>query len=97
MLNQTDPWRYHRNLGRVPKIALPFFLLVPVFVFLGILGLDSDIFHFLVCSWALLVLVMLVMTHEARCPRCGQRFYAKGLDFLANDQNLPSLRVPEVR
>jgi tRNA(Ile2) C34 agmatinyltransferase TiaS len=35
----------------------------------------------LVYGWMLFGLVMLAVTHEARCPRCGQRFYAKGAEF----------------
>jgi hypothetical protein len=32
-------------------------------------------------GWMIFGLVMIILTHEIRCPRCGQRFYAKGADF----------------
>jgi len=38
-------------------------------------------FWILTLSWMLFVIVMLILTHELKCPRCGQRFYAKGADF----------------
>jgi len=36
---------------------------------------------FLIFGWMGLVIVMVIITHELKCPRCGKRFYVKGLSF----------------
>ena len=81
MLDQADPWRQHRVLKRVGSVSILFLFLTVAFVLFGLIDLRSRGFHLLVYGWMLFGLVMLTVTHEARCPRCGQRFYAKGADF----------------
>jgi hypothetical protein len=81
MLDQADPWRHHRILKRIGRVSAIFISLTVAFVALGLIDMRSRGFQMLICCWVLFVLVMLTATHEARCPRCGQRFYAKGLEF----------------
>jgi DNA-directed RNA polymerase subunit RPC12/RpoP len=76
MPNQPDPWRRFRVLRRVGIVSVIFFF--SSFAFVGLGRLDGRLVAY---GWMLFVLVMLTVTHEARCPRCGQRFYAKGFEF----------------
>jgi ribosomal protein L37E len=77
----ADPWRYHRALKSIGLISILLVFLIAASVALGLISERSRGFHLLVYCWMVLGLVMLTATHEVRCPRCGQRFYAKRLDF----------------
>lgn len=81
MLDSADPWSRHLFLKRIGSVSILFFFLTFAFVLFGQIDMRSRGFHVLVYVWMLFVLVMLTLTHEARCPRCGQRFYAKGAEF----------------
>lgn len=81
MIDQTDPWKHFRILRRVGIVSVLFFSLAAAFFVLGQIDMHSRGFHALTFGWMLVVLVMLAVTHEAKCPQCGQRFYAKGADF----------------
>jgi hypothetical protein len=81
MVNRTDPWRRHRFLKRVRVGSLLFVFLTSAFVLFGQIDVGSRDFNVLVGGWMLFVLVMMAVAHETRCPRCGQRFYSKGMDF----------------
>jgi len=81
MASPDDPWRRYRVLKRVSLAAILFLFLTFALVSFGQVDMRSRWFHLLVFGWMILVLVMLTLTHEVRCPRCGQRFYAKGADF----------------
>jgi len=52
-----------------------------ILVTIGQLDMRSQPFRVLTFGWIVFGLVMLTVTHEVRCPRCGQRFYAKGAEF----------------
>src|SRR5580704_14853342 len=80
MLHQADPWRQHRVLKRVGSISILILFLIMAFVLFGQINLRSRGFHLFIYGCILFGLVILTVTHEARCPRCGQRFYAKGAD-----------------
>ena len=41
----------------------------------------SELMHLLFLGWAIFVIAMLTMYHEVRCPRCGKRFHAKGVEL----------------
>ncbi len=77
----ADPWRFHRALKRVGVISAFFIFLIVASVVLGLVDERSRGFHLLIYCWISFVFVMLTVTHEVRCPRCGQRFHAKGLDY----------------
>ena len=81
MVSQDDPWRGHRLLKRVSILAILFLLLTFAVVLFGQIDMRSRGIHLLVFGWMIFGLVMLTLTHEIRCPRCGQRFYAKGAEF----------------
>jgi DNA-directed RNA polymerase subunit RPC12/RpoP len=81
MLDQADPWKHHRVLKRIGRVTAIFISMTVAFVALGLIDMRSRGFQMLMYCWMLFVLVMLTVTHEARCPRCGQRFYVKGLEF----------------
>src|SRR5271156_131075 len=81
MLDSADPWSRHRILKRVGRVSILFLLLTFAFVLFGQIDMRSRGFHALVYVWMLFVLFMLTLTHEAKCPRCGKRFYAKGAEF----------------
>jgi|SRR5271154_1352242 len=81
MLDSLDPWRHHRILKRILTVSVIFISLTVVFVALGLIDIESRGLQMLMYCWMLFGLVMLTVTHEARCPRCGQRFYAKGFQF----------------
>ena len=77
----SDPWRYHRILKRIGVTSTLFIFLTVLSVALGLIDERSRALHMVMICWSLLVLVMLTVNHEARCPRCGQRFYVNGLRF----------------
>lgn len=81
MLDPADPWRHHRILKRIGTLSVIFISLTVASVALGLIDTDSRGLQMPMYCWMLFELVMLTVTHEARCPRCGQRFYAKGLQF----------------
>jgi hypothetical protein len=80
-MNQPDPWRYHRILKRVSVVSILVFFLTSAFVFLAGIDTGSLVVRVLGYGWMLLVVVMLTVTHEVRCPQCGHRFYANGSWF----------------
>jgi hypothetical protein len=67
-----------------------------ILVTIGQLDMRSQAFRVLTLGWIVFGLVMLTVTHEVRCPRCGQRFYAKGRSF-GNDERMPPLWTGKVR
>jgi hypothetical protein len=77
----TDPWKHHRILKRIGVTSALLMFLTFASVALGIVNENPRGSRIFIYCWMLLVLVMLILTHEARCPRCGRRFYARGLDF----------------
>jgi hypothetical protein len=77
----TDPWKHHRILKRISVTSALLIFLIFAPVVLGIVNVNSRGLNMAGYCWMFFVLVMLTMTHEARCPRCGRRFYARGLDF----------------
>jgi hypothetical protein len=81
MLDSADPWSRHRTLKRVGRVSIPFFFLTFAFVLFGQIDMRSRGFYVLVYVWMLFVLVMLTLTHEAKCPRCGKRFTPRGQSF----------------
>jgi DNA-directed RNA polymerase subunit RPC12/RpoP len=81
MVSPADPWRQHRALKKIGVGSLLFLFSTFAIVTLGHIDMRSRGFHALVFGWIVFVLVMLTLTHEVRCPRCGLRFYAKGADF----------------
>ena len=81
MADQADPWRHHRILKRIGNVAILFIILICASVAVNLVDSRSRGFRILIFGWVSFALIMLMVTHEARCPRCGQRFYAKGLEF----------------
>lgn len=81
MVDQTDPWRLHRILKRIGLASILVLFLTIGLVLFEQINMRSRGFHVFVYGWMLFVLVMLTGTHEARCPRCHRRFYAKGAEF----------------
>lgn len=81
MGNDADPWRRHHLLKRVSLVSLLLMFLVGAAVVSGQVDMRSHGFRVFVFGWMLFAILMLILTHEVRCPRCGQRFYAKGADF----------------
>jgi hypothetical protein len=81
MGNAADPWKRHRLLKRVSLVAVLFLFLVFAAAVSGQVDMRSHGFRVLVFGWMLFGIVMLTLAHEVRCPRCGQRFYAKGAEF----------------
>ena len=81
MASPDDPWKRHRMLKRVSILAVLVLFLTFALALFGQIDLRSRGFHLLVFGWMIFALVMLTLTHEVRCPRCGQRFYAKGAEF----------------
>jgi hypothetical protein len=82
MTNKDDPWKRHRTLKRVSLLGV-FLYLFPVIAFalLGQIDMRSPTMYALGFGWMIFGLAMLTLWHEVRCPRCGQRFYAKGMEF----------------
>jgi hypothetical protein len=81
MIAHDDPWRSYRMLKRVGVVAILFLFLTFALILVGQIDMRSRMFHLLGFGWMIFVLIMLILTHEVRCPRCGQRFYAKEADF----------------
>jgi len=81
MVSSADPWRQHRVLKKVGVGSVLFLFSTSALVAFGQIDMRSRGFHALVFGWIIFGLVMLTLTHEVRCPRCGQRFYSKGMDF----------------
>jgi hypothetical protein len=69
------------SLKRVSLVSVLFLFLVFAAAVSGQVDMRSHGFRVLVFGWMLFGIVMLTLTHEVRCPRCGQRFYAKGAEF----------------
>jgi|GEM_PF-2941396 hypothetical protein len=81
MVSRDDPWRRCRLLKRVNILAIVFIFLTFAVVLFGQIDMRSRGVHLVVFGWMIFGLVMLTLTHEIRCPRCSQRFYAKGAEF----------------
>jgi hypothetical protein len=81
MVSPADPWRHHRALKKIGVGSVLFLFSTFAFITFGQIDMRSCGFHALVFGWIIFVLVMLTLTHEVKCLRCGQRFYAKGTDF----------------
>jgi len=81
-MSDDDPWKQHRILKRIGPLALLlyFFPFVGLIAF-GHVDMRSRLAHLLALGWATIVVVMLILLYEVRCPRCRKRFYAKGIDF----------------
>jgi hypothetical protein len=81
-VTKIDPWKLHRVLIRVGRLGL-FLYLFPAIVIVVLARIDmrSRAVHLVALGWVIFVVVMLIMFHEAKCPRCGKRFYAKGAHF----------------
>ena len=80
MVSRTDPWSAHRWVKRVGVASVVFlFLMIALHVY-GLIDMRSRglLFPFF---WMIFVVIMMTVTHELKCPRCGQRFYAKGAEF----------------
>jgi len=68
-------------LKRVGIFAILSLFLIFALILVGQIDMRSRMFHLLGFGWLIFVLIMLILTHEVSCPRCGQRFYARGADF----------------
>jgi hypothetical protein len=79
MASQMDPWHRFRTLKRIDVIGVSVFLLTFVLLGLGRVDMRSHAIYFVIFlwGWAIFTLVMIKLTREVRCPRCGQRFYVK--------------------
>jgi hypothetical protein len=78
----TDPWKRHRILTRVGIFGLVLYLLPTLaIVWLDQIDMRSAGMYLLVLGWTLFVVVMLILWHEVRCPRCGKRYYAKSVEL----------------
>jgi DNA-directed RNA polymerase subunit RPC12/RpoP len=86
MTSQVDPWHRFRTLKRVGLIGVSVFFLISAPLVLERAQMQHSRSYLVavyleVVGWMIFVLVMIILTHEARCPRCGQRFYNKGTVF----------------
>ena len=81
MGNVADPWKRYRFLKRVGLVSVLFLFLVFAAAVSGQVDMRSHGFRVVVLGWMLFGIVMLILTHEVRCPCCGKRFYAKGAEF----------------
>jgi ribosomal protein L37E len=82
MTNKDDPWKRHRTLKRVSFLGVVFYLFPTIaLAWLEQIDMRSPTMYVLGFGWVIFGLVMLTLWHEVRCPRCGQRFYAKGMEF----------------
>ena len=45
------------------------------------ISLRSHAVYLVGSGWVIFGLVMITLTHEIRCPRCGERFYVKETVF----------------
>jgi hypothetical protein len=81
MADSINPWRRHRLLQWAGFVAVVFIVLASASVVTGWVDLRSHAFEIVVVAWMVICLSMLVLAHEAKCPQCAQRFYAKGGDF----------------
>ena len=86
MTSQLDPWHRFRTLKRATVIGIAVFSLTSIPLVLGRVEMRPRAVYLpavytVTFGWMIFGLVMIILTHEIRCPRCGQRFYAKGADF----------------
>ena len=81
MGSAADPWKRHRFLKRAGFVSVLFIFLVFAAAVFGEADMRSYGFRVLAFGWILFAIVMLILTHEVKCPRCGQRSYAKGAVF----------------
>jgi DNA-directed RNA polymerase subunit RPC12/RpoP len=86
MTNRVDPWHRFRALKRATIFGVSLFFLMSAPLVLERVAMRTRPVYLLavyleLAGWAIFVLVMITLTHEIRCPRCGQRFYVKGTVF----------------
>lgn len=82
MTSQVDPWHRFRTLKRATVIGISVFFLTSIPIVLGRVEMRPRAVYLpavytVTFGWMIFVLVMIILTHEIRCPRCGQRFYVK--------------------
>src|ERR1700693_3249323 len=75
MSTVDDPWRRHRLLKRVSLLGIVLFLPLLILMVFSNIDLSSRGSCVLGVCWALFGIVMIVLFHEIKCPRCGKRFY----------------------
>jgi hypothetical protein len=80
-MGQTDPWSTHRWLKRIGVVSIAFLFLIFALGVGGLINARSNGLNAIFFCWMIVVLIMLITTNEVKCPRCGQRFYAKGSEF----------------
>jgi hypothetical protein len=71
-----DPWQRFRTLKRATLIGVPVFFVTFAILALGWMDMRSRAVY-LFFGWMIFAMVMLILTHEVRCPRCNKRFYVK--------------------
>lgn len=86
MTNRVDPWHRFRALKRVSLIGVSVFVLISLPLVLERVAMQHSPSYLVAvyleaAGWAIFVLVRITLTHEVRCPRCGQRFYVKRTVF----------------
>ena len=82
MTSQVDPWHRFRTLKRATVIGISVFFLTSIPLVLGRVELRPragypPAVYTVTFGWMIFGLVMIILTHEVRCPRCGKRFYVK--------------------
>jgi hypothetical protein len=75
---RTDPWHHHRTLRRATIIGVSAFFLITAPIALKRIDMSLRALQILFFGWMIFVLTMITLTYRVRCPRCGQKFYAKG-------------------
>src|SRR5262245_55720198 len=75
MSTAHDPWRRHRLLKRVSVLGLTLFSPLLFLMVFSNIDLSSRGSRVLGACWAVFVILMIILFHEIKCPRCGQRFY----------------------
>jgi len=86
MASRVDPWHRFRILKRATVIGVSVFLLTSIPLVLERVQMRTRAVYLVAVylatgAWMIFGLVMITLTHEVRCPRCGQRYYAKGAVF----------------
>ena len=82
MTNKDDPWKRYRILKRAGLLGVFLYLFPTItLAWLGQIDMRSRTKYALIFAWMIFGVVMLTLWHEVKCPRCGQRFYAKGMEF----------------
>jgi len=75
----TDPWHHYRTLRRAKILGVCVFVLTTALVAtFAQTHMRSPVLLIPFFGWMIFGLVMEVLAHQVRCPRCGQKFYVKG-------------------